>query len=471
MVVGLGVLLRAALWFAYDPVIMNVEDTASYLNMAHVSMFSDAVRTAGYSMFLAAVYEIAADLDLVLAIQHLLGIATGLVVYAIVRRVGAPVWAGVVSAAAVLLALDQVLVEHTMISEVLFTFVLVVALYAGVRALDEPRPIAGPVTTQHLWLVAAGALIALTAWVRGVSSPLVPAVALFFVLAIPGPVWARIGRGAIAGAAGAAVLLVYFGLNSAATGTFGMTQATGWAIYSRAAPFADCSQFTPPAGTEKVCDGTPVDTRAGPDYYSWSKRSPAHRQFGFPPEGDDVLGEFGVRAILAQPRSYVTTVGRDMLRYFFPEINNEQYLGGTNYEYLDIHRRDRDAEADIESRLSAYYDSEPLTVRGGLLDTLSDTQQVLRVHPILMLQAVPLGAIGAWLAPGRVRAAIVLLLGTSLLLLLTASAISTYNARYAIPIAGPLLGAGAIGLWVCLGRLSGRRPATPIPATAPTTTG
>lgn len=64
-----------------------------------------------------------------------------------------------------------------------------------------------------------------------------------------------------------------------------------------------------------------------------------------------------------------------MLRYFFPEVNNEQYLGGTNYEYLEIHRRDRDVEADIESRLGAYYDSEPLAVRAGLLDTLSDLQQ------------------------------------------------------------------------------------------------
>ena len=263
--------------------------------MAHGLMFDDPARTAGYSMFLAGLDPFTRDLDVILVIQHLIGIATGLLAYATIRRVGAPVWAGVAAAAAVLLTFDQVLVEHTLISEVLFTFVLVAALYAGVRALEEPRALFGPVTTQHMWLVATGVLIALSAWVRGVSSPLIPAIALFFALAIPGPVWSRIGRGALAGGAGMAVLLVYFALNSNATGTFGMTQATGWALYWRVAPFADCAQFTAPNGPEDICEQSPIDTRSGPDFYSWSERSPARRVFGYPPAGDDVLGEFGRR--------------------------------------------------------------------------------------------------------------------------------------------------------------------------------
>jgi hypothetical protein len=94
-----------------------------------------------------------------------------------------------------------------------------------------------------------------------------------------------------------------------------------------------------------------------------------------------------------------------------------------------------------------------------MLDALSDLQQVLRLHPILMFQAAVLAVLGIWLAAGRVRAALVLLLGVSLVLLVVPSAVATYNARYAIPIGGPLAAAGAIGLWVCLARLVGSRPA------------
>jgi hypothetical protein len=65
-----------------------------------------------------------------------------------------------------------------------------------------------------------------------------------------------------------------------------------------------------------------------------------------------------------------------------------------------------------------------------------------------MLQCVLLGALGLWLSSGRVRAGLALLLGVSLLLLVIPSVTATYNARYAIPIGGPMLGAGALGAWI-----------------------
>jgi hypothetical protein len=452
VVVG-GVLLRALVWLAYDPAFQNMPDTASYLTMADEEMFRDPVRTAGYSMFMDIAHAISADIDLTLAIQHLMGIATGILMYLTVRRVGAPVWAAVVSAAAILLSLDQVVSEHTILSEVLFTFILVAALYCGVRALGEPRTLSGTVTSRHLWLVATGVLFALTAWTRGLSAPLIPLVALFFAFAIPGDLWQRIGRAALAGGSAAAVLLVYFSLNSAATGTFGLAQAGGWAIYARAAPFADCAQFTPPEGTDVLCQNVPPQTRPGPDYYTWRKQSPARRAFGYPPAADSSLRAFGVKAILAQPRAYASAVGRDFMRYFFPAINDDQFLAGVDYDYLDIQRRDHAIEKDIQNRMLAYYDPDPQNVDKDALDTLTDFQQALRAHPLLMLQAAILGALGIWLGSGKARWALVLLLGTSLGLLLIPSAIGTYNARYSIPVGGPLIASGAIGLWVLIGRI------------------
>jgi hypothetical protein len=118
-----------------------------------------------------------------------------------------------------------------------------------------------------------------------------------------------------------------------------------------------------------------------------------------------------------------------------------------------VQRRDHAGERDIARRMSFYYDPDDQNVDREALNSLSDVQQILRVHPLLMLQAAILAGFGIWLSSGRLRWTLVLLLGTSLLLLFVPSAISTYNARYAVPVGGPIIAAGAIGLWLCLGRL------------------
>jgi ABC-type iron transport system FetAB permease component len=85
-----------------------------------------------------------------------------------------------------------------------------------------------------------------------------------------------------------------------------------------------------------------------------------------------------------------------------------------------------------------------------------------------MLQAFALAGFGIWLARGRVRAGLVLLLGGPLVALLIASATVSYNARYVIPLEGPLIASGAVGLWVIVDRLRERR-ANGNSATAPST--
>jgi hypothetical protein len=468
VVIAAGLLLRALVWVTYDPAFLNNADTSAYLYMAAGDLFDDPVRTAGYPMVMRVLHDVTSDIDLVVAVQHLVGIATGVLLYLTVRRIGAPVWAGVIAAAAVLLSLDQILLEHTILSETQFAFLLVAALYCGVRTLDEPRNLVGPLTSRHLWLAATGALFALTAWTRGLAAPLVPLAAVFVALAIPGPAWHRVGRAALAGGAGMAVLLVYFSLNAASTGTFGMAQASGWAIYARAAPFADCSQFTVPSGTEELCQTIPADKRPGPDYYTWRRQSPARQEIGYPPAGDDSLRSFGVRAILAQPRAYASAVGRDFMRFFFPSINRDQFLAGVDYDYLAMDRRDRAIERDLAAKLATYYDPDGLDVDEEGLETLTEFQQGLRVHPLLMLQGVILGALGIWFSSGRVRWALALLLGVSLVLLAIPSAIGTYNARYAVPLGGPLVACGAVGAWVLIARIrdGGRRRGTDPPAPA-----
>jgi hypothetical protein len=470
VLLGIAIALRLAFWLEYRPAMMNNADAFAYIGSADDELFTDPARPAGYPMFLRLLHSVSDDLDFTIVFQHVMGIATALLLYATVRRIGAPVWAGVVTAAAVLLSLDQVQVEHTVLSEPLFAFGLCLMFYAAVRALDPPRPLFGDrdLTTRHAWILFAGVALGLATWARTIGAPLVPFLALWFVFALPGRWRSRIAYGAVAAAAAGALILVYFQLNSSETGHFRFTQATGWAFYSRTAPIADCSEFDPPAGTSELCQDTPSGERNGPDFYAWDPRSPAHRLFGGPPAADSSLGAFAREVVLNQPLHYVWVSVRDWARYFFPGLNDEQsYV--VDLSYLDIDRRDRELEQDILGRTREYYPSEGLTIGSGLT-ALTELQQVLRVHPIMLFEAVVLGAIALWLTSGRVRVGLVLLLGVPLWALLFASATTSYNARYAIPFAGALIAAGTVALWVIIQRLRERgadtsEPAQPTPTT------
>jgi hypothetical protein len=106
--------------------------------------------------------------------------------------------------------------------------------------------------------------------------------------------------------------------------------------------------------------------------------------------------------------------------------------------------------------INDYYAPEKFGRAGGV-EALEDLQSVVRVHPLAFGFAAVLGGIGMVLARGRMRAALVLFLGASLLLIVIPPATAVYNYRYAIPAAGPLFAAGVIGLWLALSRIVAHR--------------
>ena len=99
------------------------------------------------------------------------------------------------------------------------------------------------------------------------------------------------------------LLLAYASINSATGHTFGITPSPGWHLYSRAAPIADCTQFTPPPGTAKLCESTAPEDRFGPDYYLYDPNSPALRLVGSLGTEDEKLADFGRQVVLHQPRA------------------------------------------------------------------------------------------------------------------------------------------------------------------------
>jgi hypothetical protein len=300
--------------------------------------------------------------------------------------------------------------------------------------------------------------------VRTAALPLVAVVALAAALVPPLSWRMALRRAALAGGAGAALVLLYAGLAAATTGHFGITRAGGWATYARTAPFADCNQFTPPEGTRALCEDTPPSSRPGPDFYFWEKGSPAWAAFGKPPRSDSKLGAFGRTVIVNQPLTYARYVLSDLWRYVNAGSGRTGPFFGLGPDLLLIDRRAPWVERYTERQVARWYGPEPLRVRSSL-STLADVQNVIRVHGPLVLVAVLLTIIAVILQPSRGRWAAFVVGSMAIVVMLVPPATMVYHARYGVPTMGLLaLGAalGAMALGHRAKAIRTRRVAAPV---------
>ena len=239
-------------------------------------------------------------------------------------------------------------------------------------------------------------------------------------------------------------------------GHFGLTQGSGWSTYARAAPFADCRLFTPPAGTDGLCDTRDARLRFGSDWYAWSPRSPAQRLFGGPPNHSALVGAFGRAAIEAQPRAYVRAIAVDLWRYVDPDAGPDRDFDGDEPMRLDVDRARRPSvETNNLTVVEPLYGDVDIRTDEAAVGTLADIQRVVRVHGLLVLACILLALAGALLARGRDRAVILLLAGTALVPIILATATTVYNWRYAVPLLPSLAAAGAFGAHVLATRIAG----------------
>src|SRR5581483_5405388 len=258
-----AIVLRVFVMVAYFPANLSYPDEASYVTAAAGKLFSNPFRPAGYSLFLRAAHLFSANLQVTVVIQHLVGLATAVLVYLLARRIGVRRWLALIPAAAVGLSGDELYLEHVLLADGLFLSLLVCSCYCAVRAYQSQA------RARVVWLAAAAAVVASLATVRTVGVVLVP-VLIVWVLLTGGPGWgARVRLAGVCCVVSGLVLVGYAAAQGEATGTFGLSRFSGWPLYARVAPIADCRRFTPPKGTAALCERTPTDQRFGPDFYLW----------------------------------------------------------------------------------------------------------------------------------------------------------------------------------------------------------
>jgi hypothetical protein len=334
-------------------------------------------------------------------------------------------------------------------TETLFTALLLAAVLAVLRA-DRPG------LHGAAWAAAGGTAIAAAGVTRpaGFVAAVLCAVWLL-VLGAPGA-RRRLAVAAVFSAAATVVVVAY--VLAAGSGQNGLGSYAGWTLYGRVAPFADCTRFTPPAGTGGLCESRPADARPGIYFYLFGtgggpgQTSPAVRVFGSAPHGNAALRDFALHAIAAQPLDYLRTVAKDAFRYVDPTYGSHRPEAGIGPEfvYLETSLAPYPARDQVE-RLYGYEVS-----RGPLLYPYESWLVLSRVPGLLWLGVVAAALAGVVLARGGARRQLLLVAGVAFAIALTPVLTVTYEYRYAVPEQGLALLAGVLGAWNVRGWLRAR---------------
>ena len=222
------------------------------------------------------------------------------------------------------------------------------------------------------WLLAAGLALGLSACVRGVSIPLPVLFAVWAAFALGGAALIRFRNAALVGGAALVVLFGYAALNYTESDQFALGETSGWAIYSRTAPFADCERFTPPAGTERLCETTSERSRPGPDFYGWEAESPARILYGGSrPATSSSARSAGGRSSPSPSTTWrrsATTpcVSSSRTRRSCPDWFENRTLSGLGYEITDIDARAPEFEQQVLEYTRTFYPSTSLSVTSAI---------------------------------------------------------------------------------------------------------
>jgi hypothetical protein len=453
-VVGLiavvAVALRVLTFIGYVPADLSHPDTASYVHAAAGGLFSNPYRPAGYAVLLRLLHGVSRNLRFTILVQHAMGLATAVGVYLVCRLTGARRAIALVPAALVAWSGDQLLLEHAVLSDALFIAGLVLACYLALRILDS----ADPLSRRYIGLlVATSAIVALLGLVRTVGVALVP-VFLVWLLVVAGPPWRhRVIVTGIALIACLVPILTYAAVQQRATGVFGISRFSGWPLYARVAPFADCRDFTPPSGTASLCESGQVSGRQGPEFYLWNPRSPARRAFGFPPAHGGELTQFALAAIEHQPLSYIHAVARDLVRYVDPPFSTNLVASSS----LALNQRFPTGEALDVKAVRGFWSDTRIQVHQPIMDFLEGWRHVFRIHGALIALTAVLALVAIVVTPdARTRQALSLLVAFSAVLFVVPAGVSEYAARYGVPGAVLLLIAGARGAEILAARAARR---------------
>ncbi|HYZ54315.1 MAG TPA: hypothetical protein VE733_12570 [Streptosporangiaceae bacterium] len=338
-----GAVLRLVAMLGYPGALWFAGDSYVYIGAA-LRPQPNLSKTTGYSLFLRLLLPFH-SLTLVVVLQHLMGLADAVMIYALLRRNGVSKKWATIAMLPVLLDGYMIEDEHLIMTEALFTFLLMVGM---LLVLWRPKV---------SWWVAliAGLLIGYAAIVRTEGAIVLVIFPLF--LLIRGWSWKTLSGWAAAILMCVGILMpvgAYASWFHHRTGQYNMTLSDGFYLWGRVSSFADCAVIKPTGAQAAACPREPLSKRTPPGNFVWhaSELHPKPHQktphiTGSPvtPANNTLLTGFAIHAVEAQPLAYAKTVVKDVLLSFgFPRIN---YPGAGTVYYYDFHLHYKTAKYNL----------------------------------------------------------------------------------------------------------------------------
>ena len=316
LVLACAVALRVLAMLAFRPIMWFGGDSASYLATG-LRLIPDPSRVGGYALLLWVLRPLH-SLALVAAVQHLMGIVIGVLIYLLARRHGLPAWGATLAAVPVLFDAYELQLEADAVPDIPFGLLVMIALYLLLRSPGERRPAC---VVPAAFLLGVSAIL----WPVGLALLAILLVVLLAGLALPlsGPLSGRragvlaVAAAILAGAAPVAGYAAWFDLHEH---QFSLTRSDGVFLWARTMSFANCAVIRPPADERTLCppSGREGAQRIASSLYVWSGASPLLRMPGgrFAARTNALALDFALRAIAAQPGGYATAVGHDFALSF-----------------------------------------------------------------------------------------------------------------------------------------------------------
>lgn len=451
-----GTALRVVVQFAYQQAFI-FPDSERYLHYAQSFIdgqwIPDWLRTSGYS-FLLMPAVLAHNLSVVVAIHHLLGLATAVLIYATLIHFGARRWLAVLATIPVLFDPLQLNLEQYILTDVCATFLVFLALVVLVWRRDALGRGAA---------LTAGLLVAAATIIRE-SDLLVVIPALLYVVAVIRPRRRCVNRAGLLFLGCAIPVIGYLAWFQVWFGTFNFVTYSNQFMYGRIVQFADCTGLSLPPYERQLCPTQPPAQR-DLDWYMWAPQSP---QVLLQPTAGlskgQIIHNFNSRIIDHQPLSYLEAVGGDIVYSFSPIRGDgpERYPKG----YHDFHTYFPSGKGELAT-LRAYTGSTG-RVQPTLAAFLTSYGRDFYVPGPLLAAGLALGLAGT-VGLGRARRSelrnpgLLFSLGT-IAMIFPPFIIATFDWRYELPQFYLIPVAAVLGVLAMADRGGDRGP-------APATTG